>query len=48
MCSKQVRGDPYWALAHETTQNGTLTRKWSSQEWKSGELSGAKNGETRG
>ena len=25
MCSKQVRGDPYWALAHQTTQNGTLT-----------------------
>ena len=26
MCSKQVRGDPYWALAHQTTQNGTLTK----------------------
>ena len=25
MCSKQVRGDPYWVLAHQTTQNGTLT-----------------------
>ena len=25
MSSKQVRGDPYWALAHQTTQNGTLT-----------------------
>ena len=25
MCNKQVRGDPYWALAHRTTQNGTLT-----------------------
>ena len=25
MCSKQVREDPYWALAHQTTQNGTLT-----------------------
>ena len=25
MCSKQVRGDPYWALAHQITQNGTLT-----------------------
>ena len=25
MCSKQVRWDPYWALAHQTTQNGTLT-----------------------
>ena len=23
--SKQVRGDPYWALAHQATQNGTLT-----------------------
>ena len=26
MCSKQVRGDLYWALAHQTTQNGTLTK----------------------
>ena len=25
MCSKQVRGDPYWALAHQTPQNGTMT-----------------------
>ena len=25
MCSKQVRRDPYWAPAHQTTQNGTLT-----------------------
>ena len=25
MCSEQVRGDPYWAPAHQTTQNGTLT-----------------------
>ena len=25
MCSKQERRDPYWALAHQTTQNGTLT-----------------------
>ena len=25
MCSKQARGDPCWALAHQTTQNGTLT-----------------------
>ena len=25
MCSKRARGDPYWALAHQTTQNGTLT-----------------------
>ena len=25
MCSRQVRRDPYWALAHQTTQNGTLT-----------------------
>ena len=24
MCSKQVRGDPYWALALQTTQNRTL------------------------
>ena len=25
MCSKQARRDPYWALAHQTTQNATLT-----------------------
>ena len=25
MCSKQVREDPYWALAHQPTQNATLT-----------------------
>ena len=25
MCSIQVRRGPYWALAHQTTQNGTLT-----------------------
>ena len=25
MCSKQLRGDPYWALAHHATQDGTLT-----------------------
>ena len=25
MSSKQARSDPYWALAHQTTQNGTLT-----------------------
>ena len=25
MCSKQVRRDPYWALAHQTTQSETLT-----------------------
>ena len=25
ICSKQVLGDPYRALAHQTTQNGTLT-----------------------
>ena len=25
MCSKQVRGDPYWALAHQTPQSGTMT-----------------------
>ena len=25
LCSKQVRGDPYWALAHQTPQNGTMT-----------------------
>ena len=24
MSSKQVRGDPCWALAHQTPQNGTL------------------------
>ena len=27
MCGKQVRRDPYWALAHQTSQNGTLTTK---------------------
>ena len=26
MCSKQVRRDPYCALSHQTTQNGTLTK----------------------
>ena len=25
MCSKQVRRDPCWALAHQTNQNETLT-----------------------
>ena len=25
MCCKQVRRDPYWTLAHQTTQDGTLT-----------------------
>ena len=25
MCSKQVRRDPYWALAHQTTQITTFT-----------------------
>ena len=25
MCSEHVRRDPYWTLAHQTTQNGTLT-----------------------
>ena len=25
MCSKQVRGDPHWAPAHQTPQNGTMT-----------------------
>ena len=27
MCGKQVRRDPYWALARQTSQNGTLTTK---------------------
>ena len=27
MCSKQVRGDPHWALAHQTPQNGTMTTR---------------------
>ena len=35
MCSKQVRGDSYWALGHQTPQNGTMTTsgllKWSEQ-----------------
>ena len=22
---RQVRGDPFWALAHQTPQNGTMT-----------------------
>ena len=35
MCSKQVRGDPYWALADQTTQNETLT---TSSLLKSGNL----------
>ena len=25
MCSKHARRAPYWALAHQTTQNGTFT-----------------------
>ena len=40
MCIKQAGGDPYWALAHQTTQNGTfIDDKWSSQVWKYGEIS---------
>ena len=38
MCSKQARGEPYWALAHQTTQNGTLTTSGLLM-WKSGEMS---------
>ena len=46
MSSNQERGDLWWALVHQTTQNGILTKKWSSQEWKSGENVGSRNGET--
>ena len=35
MCSKQEQEDPYWALAHQATQNGTLT---TSGRLKSGNL----------
>ena len=46
MSSNQERGDLWWALVHQTTQNGIFTKKWSSQEWKSGENVGSRNGET--
>ena len=38
MCSKQARGEPHWAPAHQTTQNGTLTTSGFLM-WKSGEMS---------
>ena len=31
-----------WALAHQTTQNGTLMTSGNSEEWKSGEMLGAR------
>ena len=37
MCSKQARGDPYWALAHQTTEKNI-----DDHEWKSGEMLGAR------
>ena len=44
MCCNQIRGDLYWALAHQTTQNGTLTTSgllkcgnlmkcWEQERW---------------
>ena len=44
MSSKQEQEDPYWAPAHQTAQNGTWTKKCSSQEWKSGEMLGTSTG----
>ena len=41
MCSKQVRGDPCWALAHQTPQNGTKT---TSGLWKYDEMLGTSTG----
>ena len=46
MCSEQVQGDLWWARAHQTTQNGTLTKSgllksgnlvkcWEQERWDS-------------
>ena len=37
MSSKQERGDLSWAPAHQNIDD-----KWSSQEWKSGEMLGVR------
>ena len=34
----EEQGDLYWALVHQVTQNGMLTKTWSSQKWESDEL----------
>ena len=42
LSSKEEQGDLWWALAHQTTQNGTLTTSGLLKEWKSGEMLGAR------
>ena len=45
MCSKQVRGDPYWARASSSNHSEwNIDDKWSSQVWKSGEMSNTGTG----
>ena len=35
------QGDLFWTLTHQVTQSGNADEKWSSQEWRSGEMLGA-------
>ena len=38
MSSIQEQGDLLKTLTHQATQNGILTKKWSSQEWEPDEM----------
>ena len=44
MTSEQEQGDLWWALAHQTNSEWNIDDKWSSQEWKSGEISRTSTG----
>ena len=46
MSSNQERRDLWWALVHQTTQNGYSRKSGLLKNWKSGENVGSRNGET--